>query len=220
MASLLFLRALRAIIFKIRTSVSARSVVTGNHELDHKKHVGITIAMLDERGRVLLQHRKHRIFDDVWSLSGDTHPRKYGDQRVETLRQAAERCALEDWGVRIRNWTQAVNVSYSARDPRNPKYCENELLYVLISRIGEPVHTNRQNAYASRWAETAEIARESRSDRGKPIDRKYAPWVHAVFSLPPRKIEATPQALQRAIDQLMLKYPTLITPNAGTGDES
>ncbi len=81
-----------------------------------QKHVGLTIALLDERGRVLLQHRKHRIFDDVWSLSGDTHPRKYGDRKVETLRQASERCALEDWGVRIRDWTETVNVSYSARD--------------------------------------------------------------------------------------------------------
>ncbi len=157
-----------------------------------QKHVGITIAMLDERRRVLLQHRKHRIFDDVWSLSGDTHPRKYGDQKVETLSQAARRCAMEDWGVRIKNWSEALSLSYSARDPRDPKYCENELSYVMVSRVGEPVRMNRRNAYAMRWAETREIWKESRHDMGKkkPIDRKFAPWVHAVFSLPSLKVES------------------------------
>src|SRR5438128_8674226 len=42
-----------------------------------QKHAGITIACLDHSGRILIQHRRHRIFDKVWSLSGDTHPRKY-----------------------------------------------------------------------------------------------------------------------------------------------
>jgi isopentenyldiphosphate isomerase len=156
-----------------------------------QKHVGITIACLDDDGRILLQHRRHRIFDDVWSLSGDTHPRKYGDRKVETLRQASTRCALEDWGVRIRSWTQAVNLSYRARDPRNPRYCENELLYVLVSRNSGPVHMNRKNAYGSRWAEISDIARDSRNDmRKRPRNRKYAPWVHTLFSLPPQKIYA------------------------------
>jgi isopentenyldiphosphate isomerase len=41
-----------------------------------EKHVGITIACLDDDGRILVQNRRHRIFDKVWSLSGDTHPRK------------------------------------------------------------------------------------------------------------------------------------------------
>src|SRR6266705_1355001 len=38
-----------------------------------QKHTGITIACLDDNGRILTQHRRHRIFDRVWSLSGDTH---------------------------------------------------------------------------------------------------------------------------------------------------
>jgi isopentenyldiphosphate isomerase len=159
-----------------------------------QKHVGITIACLDDDGRVLLQHRKHRIFDDVWSLSGDTHPRKYDGKRVETLRQAAGRCALEDWGVTVKNWTRTVSVAYSARDPRNPKYCENELLYLMVARNREPVRMNRKNAYGSQLIEVAQIARDSRNDmRNEPMNRKYAPWVHAVFSLPLQKIEAALQ---------------------------
>ena len=54
-----------------------------------QKHVGITIACLDPNGKFMVQHRRHKIFDKVWSLSGDTHPRKYEGRKVETLSEAA-----------------------------------------------------------------------------------------------------------------------------------
>ena len=155
-----------------------------------EKHVGITIACLDDDGRILVQHRRHRIFDKVWSLSGDTHPRKYESSKVESLSEAARRCAKEELGAVIKNWRKILTVSYSARDPRDPRYCENELLYILAAKHGGLMNRNRNSAYELRWAKFAEISRDSQSDSKKePIDHKYAPWVHAVFSLPLEKIE-------------------------------
>jgi isopentenyldiphosphate isomerase len=154
-----------------------------------EKHVGITIACLDD-GRILVQHRRHRIFDKVWSLSGDTHPRKYDSSKLETLSEAARRCAKEDLGIVIKSWRNALSVSYSARDPRDPRYCENELLHVLAAKHSGPLNMNRNSAYELRWAEFAEISRDSRKDSTKePIDRKYAPWVHAMFSLAHERVE-------------------------------
>jgi len=155
-----------------------------------QKHIGITIACLDEDRRILVQRRRHRIFDKVWSLSGDTHPRKYYDRKVESLSEAARRCAKEDLGVMVGNWVQTLSVSYSARDPCDPRYCENELLYLLVAKLAGPVQMNRENVYELRSVEIAEISRDIRADlRKKPFDRKYAPWVLALFSLPSRKIE-------------------------------
>jgi len=157
-----------------------------------QKHAGITIACIDESGRVLIQHRRHRIFDKVWSLSGDTHPRKYGSKRVESLSEAARRCAREDLGVGIKNWTQRLTVPYSARDPRDPSYCENELLYILVAKHDVPFRMNDESAYELRWVEPAEISKDSRTDlKRDPIDRKYAPWVGAVFSLSSKEVEET-----------------------------
>ncbi len=154
-----------------------------------KRHVGITIACLGDDGRVLIQHRKHKIFDKVWSLSGDTHPRKYEGRRVETLSESAQRCAKEDWGISIKDWTQRFTVAYSARDPRDPKYCENELLYVLFAKHRGPMRMNEQNAYESKWVQAKDIAADSRTDlKKKPIDRRFAPWVDAIFALPPRQV--------------------------------
>jgi isopentenyldiphosphate isomerase len=132
-----------------------------------EKHVGITIACVDDDGRVLVQHRKHKIFDKVWSLSGDTHPRKYEAQKTEGLSEAASICAKEDLGIVVKNWRNALTVSYSARDPRDPRYCENELLYVLAAKHGGPLNMNRNSAYELQWAELADISRDSQRDSKK-----------------------------------------------------
>jgi len=157
-----------------------------------QKHAGITIACLDQSGRILTQHRRHRIFDKVWSLSRDTHPRKYGSRRVESLSEAARRCAREDLGVVIKNWTQRLTVPYSDRDPRDSRYCENELLYILVAKHGGPLRMNEKNAYGLRWVELAEVSKDSRTDlKREPVDRKYAPWVSTVFSLSFEEVEET-----------------------------
>ena len=160
-----------------------------------RKHVGITIACLDEDERIVVQLRKHRIFDKVWSLSGDTHPRKYKGHNVETLFEAAKRCAKEDLGITIKHWDQTLSVSYSAQDPRDPRYCENELLYVLVGKLVGRPRINRRNVYEFRSVELAQISTDSRADMKKrPIDRRYAPWVHAVCALPRRQVREAFQA--------------------------
>ena len=162
-----------------------------------QKHVGITIACLDEDGRILLEHRKHKIFDKVWSLSGDTHPRKYEGRTVETLSQAARRCAKEDFAVTVQHWTQTLIGSYSAQDPRDPRYCENELLYLLASRYDSQPHINRKNVYELRSVDLEQIMEDSQSDlRREPIDRQYGPWVHAIFALPPERVNAAFQEIR------------------------
>lgn len=151
-----------------------------------QKHVGITIACVNEAGKILVAHRRHRVFDKVWTLAGDTHPyRIRGETAVESLTQAAKRCAMDDLGVTIPGWSDALVLSYAAQDPRDPRYCENELLHLMVARYEGPLHMNPKNVYQLRWAELGEILTDSASDLGKqPIDRKYAPWVHALCRLP------------------------------------
>jgi len=109
---------------------------------------------------------------------------------VESLPEAARRCAREDLGVAIKNWTQRLSVPYSARDPRDSRYCENELLYILVAKHSGPLRMNEENAYELRWVELAEVSKDSRTDlKRTPIDRKYAPWVNTLFSLSSKEVE-------------------------------
>lgn len=158
-----------------------------------KKHVGITIACVNRSGKVLVAHRRHRIFDKVWTLAGDTHPyRIRGETTVESLVQAAKRCAMDDLGVTITGWSDAHVLSYAARDPRDPRYCENELLHLMVTWYDGPLHMNPKNAYQLRWVELGEILAVSEGDLSKrPINRKYAPWIHALCRLPKTKIQSS-----------------------------
>ena len=111
---------------------------------------------------------------------------------MESLSEAARRCAREDLGVVINTWTQRLTVSYSARDPRDSRYCENELLYILVAKHGGPLRMNEKNAYGLRWVELAEVWKDSQTDLKKePVDRKYAPWVSTLFSLSSKEVEET-----------------------------
>ena len=158
-----------------------------------RKHVGMTIACVNEAGKVLVAHRRHKVFDRVWTLAGDTHPyRIRGEKAGETLVQAAKRCAMDDLGVTITGWSDAQVLSYAARDPRDPRYCENELLHLMVTRYNGPLHMNPKNVYKLRWAELEEISSDSKDDLGRePINQKYAPWVHAIFAQPVEKIGKT-----------------------------
>lgn len=155
-----------------------------------QKHIGISIACVSKTGKILVAHRRHKVFDKVWTLAGDTHPYRIpGSSSVESLAQAARRCSLDDLGVAIAGWSDALVLSYAARDPRDPRYCENELLHLMVARYEGPLHMNPKNVYQLRWVEPDEILVESAGDLVKQhIDRKYAPWVHALCRLPKSKI--------------------------------
>ncbi len=160
-----------------------------NNLLLGRRHMGITIAILDKRMNILIQNRKHSIFDKVWSLSGDTHPRMYENGRYETLTEASQRCAMEDLGVEIDKWMDILTVTYSAIDPRNLEFCENEFLHILLARFDGPFYPNKNNVYELRWIDLDDIMAATASDlRKEPIKRKFAPWVHKVFSLPEEAI--------------------------------
>ena len=156
-----------------------------------QKHVGITIACLDGAGRVLIAHRRHKIFDRVWTLSGDTHPyRASGSLEVETILRAAKRCAMDDLSARIQSWRRKLTLSYSARDSRDPRWCENELLHIMVAKYSGPLRMNPKNAYELRWMKLDDVYNEAAGDLEKePIDRKYAPWVHALFALQTGQVE-------------------------------
>ena len=63
-------------------------------------------------------------------------------------------------------------------------------MYILIAKYDGPLYMNKESAYELRWVEITEISKDSRTDlKRKPIDRKYAPWVSAVFSLSSKRVE-------------------------------
>ncbi len=169
----------------------SHAVTTGdNGPILGRRHTGITIALLNGDGKILVQHRKHKVFDNVWSLSGDTHPRRYNGKTVETLGEASDRCSLEDLGIAPGKWNEVLVTTYSALDPRDNEYCENEVLHLLVTTYDGPFKVNENNAYSVKWMKIEEIASQVVDDlRNEPLRREFAPWVHSIFVQPKKKLE-------------------------------
>lgn len=61
---------------------------------------------------------------------------------------------------------------------------------IPVAKHDGSFHMSEKSAYELRWVEVAEISKDSRADLKKePIERKYAPWVSAVFSFASREGE-------------------------------
>lgn len=39
-----------------------------------QRHLAISVLLFNDKGQVLLQKRKHQVFDDIWDVTGATHP--------------------------------------------------------------------------------------------------------------------------------------------------
>src|SRR3989344_1200496 len=44
------------------------------HSGKGKRHLAIAVLLTNSEGQVLLQKRKHQIFDNIWDITGATHP--------------------------------------------------------------------------------------------------------------------------------------------------
>jgi isopentenyl-diphosphate delta-isomerase len=136
-------------------------------------HRGLTVLVQNGRGEVLLQHRKHRIFDKVWDLAGSTHP-YFHEGRQESYEDAAKRClsteysGLEDAPV----VNSSVFVNYAAVDPLDNRYCENEFCRLIVASHQGAVRHNPENAYGLAWVTLPTLM----SDLARSPS-KYAPWV-------------------------------------------
>jgi len=98
------------------------------HTGEGKRHLAITVLLYNNKGQVLLQKRKHKIFDNIWDITGATHP-LHADAGDESLEEATRRCLKIEWGIReIRKIRVIGSFNYFAK---YGKYCENEHCAIL-----------------------------------------------------------------------------------------
>jgi isopentenyldiphosphate isomerase len=136
-------------------------------------HRGLTVFVYNSKWQVLLQHRKHRIFDKVWDLAGSTHP-YFRDGKQEGYEEAALRCLRTEYSgfedAAVAN--SSVSVNYAAIDPRNNLYCENEFCRLVVSLHDGEIAHKTENAYTHKWV----ALRALTADAHKNPER-YAPWI-------------------------------------------
>lgn len=139
------------------------------HTGNGKRHLAITVLLYNSNGQVLLQHRKHKIHNDIWDFSGSTHHLHKADGTDETTEEATYRCLREEWGIKARIDLKILGgVNYFAKDG---KYCENEHDIIVVGKWDGVLKPNKTVNYGHKWVDEAWLLKDIKKN-----PKKYAPW--------------------------------------------
>lgn len=138
------------------------------HKGEGKRHLAITVLLYNKKGEVLLQKRKHQVFDNIWDLTGATHPLHREDGSDETFEGATLRCLEREYGIKNVKTKNLGEFNYFAQDGER---CENEHCAMMIGEYNGDVHLNPEVGYEYKWMPKSEFL----ADIEKNPD-KYSKW--------------------------------------------
>lgn len=138
-----------------------------------RHHRAFVIALYNGKGEILLQKRKHKVFNNIWDLSAASHPLRLAT-RDETYADASSRTIKREWGASGIRFRKIGGFNYFKRYGQK---CENEYCAVIIGKYEGRLRLNRSVAYGMRWASLARIRKEI-----KNAPNRYSIW--AVKAVP------------------------------------
>lgn len=139
------------------------------HKGKGRRHLAIAVLLINSKGQVLLQKRKHRIFDNIWDLTGATHPLHKSDGTDESLEEATLRCLKEEWGIDEK--ISLKNLGFFNYFARYKNLCENEYCLLMAGEYDGEINLNSEMGYEYKWTNQKEFLKDIESN-----PQKYTPW--------------------------------------------
>lgn len=130
-------------------------------------HRAFLVLIGNIQGKVLLQKRKHKLWDDFWDITATTHP-LHLEAHDETYDEAAERCLKKEMGISGIKLKNIGGFNYFAAHGEN---CENEYCAILMGKYDGDVKINGNVAYAYKWIPKDEFIKECVKE-----NQEYTPW--------------------------------------------
>lgn len=145
------------------------------HTGDGKRHLAITVLLFNKKGEVLLQRRKHKIFDNIWDLTGATHPLHLENGRDESLEEATFRCLLVEYGIK---GIKLQNLGFFNYFAQYGKLCENEHCVILVGEYNGQVKLNPEVGYGYKW-----VRKQKFFEDIKKHPEKYTAWAKESYRI-------------------------------------
>lgn len=145
----------------------------------HKKgvlHRGYT-AILEFENNIIIQHRKHPVFDGVYDLSFSSH-QFYQGEKLQTDEEAIYEGLKREWNVEkfeIRNLKFLNKIYYKSKDV-NSEYTEHEIDYIYIVQLNKMPTANLDYAYGQKIIQKTNLVSEI-----KKLQLNLAPWVEKIL---------------------------------------
>lgn len=133
-----------------------------------RRHLAITVLVYNSKGQVLLQRRKHKVFDNIWDFTASTHPLHKQNGSDESLEEAAQRALKDEYDIDNIFLKEVGNFNYFASIGG---LCENEHDYLFMGEYNGDVNLNTEVAYEFKWADKKEFLADIEKN-----PQKYSPW--------------------------------------------
>lgn len=138
------------------------------HTDNGRRHRAYALALYSKKGEILLQERKHWLWDRVWDLTLASHPLHINGKNETYISSAARRLG-EEWGitgVKLRN-IGAFNYFEKYRES-----CENEHCALIVGEYNKEPKINPEVAYGFRWIALSALKSEVAAN-----PKKFTPWL-------------------------------------------
>ncbi len=151
----------------------------------HKKgilHRAFTIAMFINDD-ILLQHRRHPVFDGVYDLTCSSHPTvKNGN--IQDMTDAVYETLAREWGVphsKISPPEHKGSILYSAKD-NGSVYKEHEVCHLYTVESSSLPKINYEFSYGYSLVNKKKLINQ-KEGKELPISHAFAPWVPKLLGL-------------------------------------
>jgi len=136
-------------------------------------HRAFTVALWHE-DYLILQHRKHPVFDHVLDVTISSHQLFHNGQMEDSV-DAVYRALLREWYLEKSDLLilpqHDGTIYYKAQDPRS-EYIEHEVCHIYSTHIKNWKEPNRECAYGY-----TRISKKELYDNSRPHYASLAPWV-------------------------------------------
>jgi len=146
----------------------------GKYETRKKCHTGkglhhraFVVLLANKKGEVLLQKRKHTLWNNYWDITAATHVLHLKDHD-ETYKEAAQRALLSEMGISDVVLKKVGGFNYYASYGEN---CENEYCAILTGTYNGSVKPDQDAVYQYQWTRKNEFIENCLKEV-----QTYTPW--------------------------------------------
>lgn len=136
-------------------------------------HRAFTVAVFYQ-GKIICQHRKHPVFDDVFDFTASSHPQIINSTEIQGLEDAILKTLQREWNMEqshIKNLMKKGFALYDDKDPKS-KYREHEYCYLYVCETEREPVANLEMAYGFSL-----VSIEDLKNRTHEVSNKLSPWV-------------------------------------------
>lgn len=131
------------------------------------RHRAFVTLLENDKGQVLLQKRKHKLWDGFWDTTAISHPVHLKDHD-ETYFEAADKTQKREMGISGVPLTNIGGFPYFAKFG---KMCENEYCAVLVGKFNGKVTPNPDFVYDYKWLDKQTFITSCLKE-----DPAFTPW--------------------------------------------